>query len=78
MATKAKKTKKNSILNTFLANGSMDIPFLAILMTIVTIGLVMLFSASYTYSYYNRGDSTQIFVRQLIFAVIGIVLMFVI
>ena len=56
----------------------MDIPFLAILMTIVTIGLVMLFSASYTYSYYNRGDSTQIFVRQLIFAVIGIVLMFVI
>lgn len=78
MATKAKKTKKNSIINTFLANGSMDIPFLAILMTIVTIGLVMLFSASYTYSYYNRGDSTQIFVRQLIFAVIGIVLMFVI
>ena len=78
MSTKAKKTKKNSIINTFLANGSMDIPFLAILMTIVTIGLVMLFSASYTYSYYNRGDSTQIFVRQLIFAVIGIVLMFVI
>ena len=78
MATKARKTKKNSIINTFLAQGSMDIPFLAILMTIVTIGLVMLFSASYTYSYYNRGDSTQIFVRQLIFAVIGIVLMFVI
>lgn len=78
MATKARKTKKNSIINTFLAQGSMDIPFLVILMTIVTIGLVMLFSASYTYSYYNRGDSTQIFVRQLIFAVIGIVLMFII
>ncbi len=78
MATKAKKTKKNSIINTFLAQGSMDIPFLVILMTIVTIGLVMLFSASYTYSYYNRGDSTQIFVRQLIFAAIGIVLMFII
>ena len=78
MATKAKKTKKNSMINMFLSKGSMDIPFLAILMTIVTIGLVMLFSASYTYSYYNRGDSTQIFVRQLIFAVIGIVLMFII
>lgn len=78
MATKTKKTKKNSIINTFLAQGTMDIPFLVILMTIVTIGLVMLFSASYTYSYYNRGDSTQIFVRQLIFAVIGIVLMFII
>ena len=78
MATKAGKTKKNSVINTFFANGSMDIPFLVILMSIVTIGLIMLFSASYTYSYYNRGDSTQIFVRQLIFAVIGIALMFVI
>ncbi len=78
MATKARKTKKNSIINTFFTNGSMDIPFLVILMSIVTIGLIMLFSASYTYSYYNRGDSTQIFVRQLIFAVIGIALMFVI
>ncbi|MBQ8767666.1 MAG: cell division protein FtsW [Clostridia bacterium] len=78
MATKRKQRKKNSIINTFLAQGSMDIPFLIILMTIVTIGLVMLFSASYTYSYYNRGGSTQIFSRQLIFAVIGIVLMFII
>ena len=78
MATKARKTKKNSVINTFFANGSMDIPFLVILMSIVTIGLIMLFSASYTYSYYNRGDSTQIFVRQLIFAVIGVALMFVI
>ncbi|MBO5333324.1 MAG: FtsW/RodA/SpoVE family cell cycle protein [Clostridia bacterium] len=56
----------------------MDIPFLAILMTIVTIGLVMLFSASYTYSYYFRSGSAEIFGKQLIFAAIGIVLMFII
>lgn len=79
MATKTRKMKKkNSIFNAFFAQGSMDIPFLIILMTIVTVGLVMLFSASYTYSYYNRGSSTQIFTRQLFFAVIGIVLMFAI
>lgn len=78
MATMRKTKKKNSIFNTFFAQGSMDIPFLIILMTIVTIGLVMLFSASYTYSYYNRGSSTQIFSRQLIYAVIGIVFMFAI
>ncbi len=79
MATRTRKSKKkNSIFNAFFAQGSMDIPFLIILMTIVTIGLVMLFSASYTYSYYNRGSSTQIFSRQLIYAVIGIVLMFAI
>lgn len=79
MATRTKKVKKkNTLFNTFFAQGSMDIPFLIILMTIVTVGLIMLFSASYTYSYYNRGSSTQIFTRQLIFAVIGIVLMFAI
>lgn len=79
MATRTKKVKKkNTLFNTFFAQGSMDIPFLIILMTIVTIGLVMLFSASYTYSYYNRGGSTQIFTRQLFFAVVGIILMFVI
>ena len=73
-----KPKKKGMISNLLFAKGSMDIPFFVILMTIVTIGLVMLFSASYTYSYYNRGDSTQIFVRQLIFAIIGIVVMFLI
>ena len=72
----AKPKKKGMIANLLFSNGSMDIPFFVILMTIVTIGLVMLFSASYTYSYYNRGDSTQIFVRQLIFAIIGIAVMF--
>lgn len=76
MATKKNVKKKNSFVNMLFANGSMDIPFLIILMTIVTIGLVMLFSASYTYSYYNRGSSTEIFTRQLIYAVIGIVVMF--
>ena len=79
MATRTRKTKKkNTLFNTFFAQGSMDIPFLIILMTIVTVGLIMLFSASYTYSYYNRGSSTQIFSRQLIYAVIGIVFMFAI
>jgi cell division protein FtsW len=78
MATKRNLKKKNTIFNAFFAQGSMDIPFLIILMTIVTVGLVMLFSASYTYSYYNRGSSTQIFTRQLIFAVIGLVAMFAI
>ncbi len=75
MATKKNTRKKNSIANAFLAQGSMDIPFLIILMTIVTVGLIMLFSASYTYSYYFREGSTSIFVRQLIYAVIGIVIM---
>ena len=75
MATNKNVKKKNSVFNTFFARGSMDIPFFIILMTIVTVGLVMLFSASYTYSYYNRSSSTEIFTRQIIYAVIGIVVM---
>ncbi len=74
MATK----KKKSPLSWFFASGSMDIPFFLLLITIVTIGLIMLFSASYTYSYYFRNGSTEIFTNQLIFALIGIVLMYII
>lgn len=74
----ATRKKKNSIISTFFNKGSMDIPFLLVLMTIVTVGLIMLFSASYTYSYYNRGSSTQIFYRQLFWVVIGLILMYAI
>ena len=57
----------------------MDVTFFLLLMTIVTIGLVMLFSASYTYSYYNRnGDSTYIFRRQLLFTLLGLAGMYAI
>lgn len=57
--------------------GSFDIPFLALTMTLLTIGLVMLFSASYAYAYYNEGSSYHYFIRQFAFAIIGIIAMFV-
>lgn len=74
MATKKKKPITSILFN----KGAMDIPFFLILMTIVTIGLIMLFSASYTYSYYFRTSSSELFIRQLIFAAVGIVGMFVV
>ncbi len=71
--------KKKSPLAAFMNQGSMDIPFFLLLIVIVTVGLIMLFSASYTYSYYNRnGDSTYIFRRQVIFTLLGLVAMYVI
>ncbi|MGN0521338.1 MAG: FtsW/RodA/SpoVE family cell cycle protein [Eubacterium sp.] len=57
--------------------GSIDIPFLALTIVLLTIGLVMLFSASYPYAYYEEDSSYYYFVRQLIFAVIGLIAMFV-
>lgn len=71
--------KKKKTSNIFFAKGGMDVTFFLLLMTIVTIGLVMLFSASYTYSYYNRnGDSTYIFRRQLLFTLLGLAGMYAI
>ncbi len=74
----ATKKKKGLFDNSIFTKGAMDIPFFLILMTIVTIGLVMLYSASYTYSYYFRTSSSEIFAKQLIFACIGLVGMYVI
>jgi len=57
-----------------LVNG-FDMPFLAILMLILAIGLIMLFSASYAYALTNDGDSFFYIRKQLMFAVAGIIIM---
>lgn len=70
-ASKGKKMKRKR--PDWLANGSFDVPFLLLVIIILTIGVVMLFSASYTYAYYNKnGDSAYFFKRQLLFAVLGV------
>lgn len=77
--TAAKKTPQKTAKkrSDFWAVGKLDVPFLLLVITILTIGLVMLFSASYTYAYYNEdGDSAYFFKRQLVFAVAGVVAMF--
>ncbi len=70
------KRKRQNKPNKYLAEGGFDVPFLIIVLILLTIGLVMLFSASYTYAYYNKGQSMFFFKRQLIFAIIGLVAMF--
>lgn len=58
--------------------GGFDIPFFALTMAILAIGLVMLFSASYPYSYFKYDNSYHYFLRQLIFAAVGIVIMLIV
>lgn len=73
----AKKAPKKR--SDFWAVGKLDVPFLLLVISILTIGLVMLFSASYTYAYYNEGgDSAYFFKRQLVFAVAGVAAMFLV
>lgn len=73
-----KKKKKLFDKGDFFITGSIDIPFLALTIALLTIGLIMLFSASYPYAYYyNDHDSYYYFTRQFIFAVAGLVIMFI-
>ena len=68
----ARKLKKSTAYN---KKGKIDITFLTIVLVLLTVGLVMLFSASYAYSleYYN--NSYKFIVRQSIFAAVGIAAM---
>ena len=55
--------------------GGMDIPFFALTIALLTIGLVMLFSASYPYALQHYHNSYYFFTRQLIFAIAGVAVM---
>ena len=59
------------------ARESVDIPFLVILLLLMTVGLVMLYSASYAQSQYDTGytDSTRYLQKQAVCAVIGLAAM---
>lgn len=56
-------------------NSKMDITFLSIVLILLTIGLVMLFSASYAYSLEYYDSSYRFISRQALFAVIGVAVM---
>ena len=63
------KTKEKVLLD---ERGLLDLPFLALTILLVIIGVIMVFSASYARAYYKTGNSTYYFARQAIFAVVGI------
>ena len=71
MSPKAPKRKKSK----FWQEGKLDITFLSFVLILLTIGLVMLFSASYAYSYQYYNNSYKFILRQFIFAVLGVVVM---
>lgn len=75
--TGEKKAKISFAKSDIITTGAIDIPFFALVIALVTIGLVMLFSATYPYALQNRGDSYYFFKRQLIFAVVGIAAMLI-
>ena len=63
-----------------LAKGPIDLPFCLLVLLLTAIGLVMLLSASFPSAYYTtkKNDPTYYFVRQAIFAVMGVAAMLLI
>lgn len=58
--------------------GNMDYTFLILLLMVLSIGLIMLFSASYASAYYEQNDSFYYIKRQLLFAIAGVMIMLLI
>ena len=53
-----------------------DLPFMLLVLLLVSFGLIMLFSASYAVAMYRRGDAYAFIRPQLLFAAVGIVAMY--
>ena len=72
-----RKSNGNSIFKRiFSAKESMDMPFFLLTLTILVIGVVMMFSASYPNAYYLHGGDSFYFIKnQLVFAALGVVIM---
>lgn len=73
---KHKSSGLNTVKNSgFFTVGGFDIPFFVLTIALLTIGLIMLFSASYPYALQKYDDSYYFIKRQLLFAIAGVVLM---
>ncbi|MCD7786257.1 MAG: putative lipid II flippase FtsW [Oscillospiraceae bacterium] len=60
-----------------IRRGAMDVPFLLLTLLLLTIGVVMVLSASFARAYYAGASATYYFTRQLFFAVSGVAIMIV-
>ncbi|WP_297720723.1 putative lipid II flippase FtsW [Intestinimonas sp.] len=73
----ARKLKRDLTVEEQLARGPLDLPFLMLVLMLTAIGVIMMFSASYADALYKMGDPTYYFLRQGLFAVGGVVIMYV-
>ncbi|MEG0754929.1 MAG: putative lipid II flippase FtsW [Oscillospiraceae bacterium] len=76
-----KKLRRDLTMEEQLSRGPMDLPYLMLVLLLTGIGLVMVLSSSYATAFYDPqvagNNPTYYFVKQLIFAVAGIAIMWV-
>jgi len=71
------KLKRDLTMEEQLARGPVDLPFLMLVLMLTAIGVVTVFSASYPTALYEGRSATHYFLRQAIFAAMGLVIMYV-
>ena len=77
-ARKRRMQKNDDQVRLLVRGKSLDYGLLAVVLILLTVGLIMLLSASAPYSLRTEGDSYYYFSKQLVFVCIGVVLMLVI
>ena len=77
MAVQDRLYAKENRRRKFLTGESVDVPFLVLLLLLLTVGLAMLYSASYAQSQYDTGYtvSTRYLQKQGVCALIGLTAM---
>ena len=74
------KLKRDLTMEEQLARGPVDMPFLMLVVLLTGIGVIMVFSASYATAFYSKSSGynpTYYFVRQALFAVAGLAVMYI-
>lgn len=71
----AREVFRKSKITEFWLFGGFDVPFFALVMILLAIGLVMLLSASYPTAYFYGENSYSFFIKQAAFAVVGVIAM---
>ena len=70
------RLRRDMTMEQQLAQGPMDLPFLMLVVLLTGIGVITVFSASYATAASQGRGATYFFLRQAVFAVLGIVGMY--
>ncbi|MBQ3519357.1 MAG: FtsW/RodA/SpoVE family cell cycle protein [Clostridia bacterium] len=75
-SVKRKESDFRRIVRLLTVNGAPDVMFFALVLILVTVGLIAMYSASYPYAYANRGGDSFFYVkRQVIYCIAGVFVM---
>ncbi|MGM9647932.1 MAG: FtsW/RodA/SpoVE family cell cycle protein [Eubacteriales bacterium] len=77
-SSKKSGSSAGSGFDSIIVKGDFDRPLLIIILLLLCFGSVMVFSASYAYAYSDKGDSSFYIRKQLLFAFMGVVAMWIV